>query len=126
MSARQPAARHPADPVLRQLTVNLPPDVVDGVDFWTGVGQFATESGCAEWIGRRAGDGAPVLRLVAREDPLSPSVQQLQRLRSQVAGFAEYLRGWSADHMAGVTDHEVAMMHRAGKELRRIVEGRPS
>jgi len=50
--------------------VVLPAGVVDSVDFWTGEGKFGTESGRTEWVGRRAGDGKPVLRIVSDAEPV--------------------------------------------------------
>lgn len=120
MSARQPAARHP-----QPLEVALPPAVVEQVDFWTGTGRFATGSGCTEWVGHRAGDGKPVLVLVAKDDPLSPSVQVRLQLRDRVTDrvteFAQYLAGWSAEHMPLVSEHEIQSMRTAARELLRIV-----
>lgn len=56
-------------------------------------------------------------------DPLSPSVRALLALRSDVTEFAQYLQGWSGEHMPDVTEHEIRMMHTAGRELLRIVNG---
>lgn len=94
------------------LVVNLPPAVVEQADFWTGTGRFATESGCTEWTARRAGDGRPVLILVAKDDPLSPSVQVLLQLRDRVTEFAHRMEA----------DADV-VMRAAGARLLAIVEG---
>lgn len=114
MSARQPAARHlHADDVTGgPLVVNLPPAVVEQADFWTGTGRFATGSGLTEWTARRAGDGKPVLILVAKDDPLSPSVQVLLQLRDRVTEFAHRMEA----------DADV-VMRAAGARLLAIVEG---
>ena len=40
----------------------------------------------------------------------------------ELAELFDYMAGWNADHMHGVTDHEIQMMRLAAAEGRRILD----
>ena len=40
----------------------------------------------------------------------------------QLRALFDYMAGWNANHMRGVTQHEIQMMHTAAAEGRRILD----
>jgi hypothetical protein len=48
---------------------------------------------------------------------------ETERLKRELTGLFEYMSGWNADHMRGVTNHEIWAMRMAASEGMRILDG---
>lgn len=125
MSARQPVARHPH-------TIVVPGRSMP--DYWTSQGPYTVRGeptdGGEQWIGRRAGDGAPVLVLLP-DGPAPPPAAvpseecPVYRARPDApdAAFAQWMvecdEGWRSTIVGS------GMYEWAARWLAETLQGRP-
>lgn len=76
-----------------------------------GTGRIVMKSGAD----RSDGLGEQNAAHIARHDPAR--VLREVEAKREIVGHCQYFLGWTAKHDSGVTDHEIATMRFAGREI---------